>query len=218
MADIDEAAAQRQDRLTAPVESGHSIVTLTTLATITTVCAILYIAKDLFLPLALGMLIAFVLTPLVNVLRRRGLRDMPAVILTVISAGALVAAFVLILAYQISQFGVNLPQYQGNVLDKIDPPKLNETLGAIAKAFNGRGEKIGQTLNVLFDQLRGTVYKLLKLVPLFQQDGELRLGINHFSLPCPGSYAARKPPSLTVVMALPSSGRPRSASSSPWRI
>ncbi len=32
-------------------------------------------------------------------------------------------------------------------------------------------QKIGQTLNVLFDQLRGTVYKLLKLVPLFQQDG-----------------------------------------------
>ena len=32
------------------------------------------------------------------------------------------------------------------VLDKIDPAKLNETLGAISKAFNGRGEKIGKTL------------------------------------------------------------------------
>ena len=32
------------------------------------------------------------------------------------------------------------------VLDKIDPAKLNETLGAVATAFNGRGEKIGQTL------------------------------------------------------------------------
>jgi phospholipid/cholesterol/gamma-HCH transport system substrate-binding protein len=32
------------------------------------------------------------------------------------------------------------------VLDKIDPTKLNETLGAIATAFNGRGEKFGQTL------------------------------------------------------------------------
>ena len=32
------------------------------------------------------------------------------------------------------------------VLDKIDPAKLNQTLGAIATAFNGRGEKIGQTL------------------------------------------------------------------------
>ena len=33
-----------------------------------------------------------------------------------------------------------------SVLDKIDPAKLNETLGAIATAFNGRGEKFGQTL------------------------------------------------------------------------
>jgi phospholipid/cholesterol/gamma-HCH transport system substrate-binding protein len=32
------------------------------------------------------------------------------------------------------------------VLDKIDPVKLNQTLGAIAKAFNGRGEKFGRTL------------------------------------------------------------------------
>jgi virulence factor Mce-like protein len=33
------------------------------------------------------------------------------------------------------------------VLDKIDPAKLNETLGAVATAFNGRGEKIGRTLS-----------------------------------------------------------------------
>ena len=33
------------------------------------------------------------------------------------------------------------------VLDKIDPAKLNQTLGAIATAFNGRGQKIGQTLS-----------------------------------------------------------------------
>ena len=32
------------------------------------------------------------------------------------------------------------------VLDKIDPSKLNQTLGAIATAFNGRGEKFGKTL------------------------------------------------------------------------
>lgn len=32
------------------------------------------------------------------------------------------------------------------VLDKIDPAKLAETLGAVATAFNGRGEKIGRSL------------------------------------------------------------------------
>nr|WP_081290590.1 MCE family protein [Mycobacterium asiaticum] len=36
-----------------------------------------------------------------------------------------------------------------SVLSSIDPAKLNETLGAIAAAFNGRGQKIGQALSDL---------------------------------------------------------------------
>jgi phospholipid/cholesterol/gamma-HCH transport system substrate-binding protein len=36
-----------------------------------------------------------------------------------------------------------------SVLAKIDPAKLNETLGAISAAFDGRGEKLGQTVTDL---------------------------------------------------------------------
>nr|WP_319448304.1 MULTISPECIES: MCE family protein [unclassified Mycobacterium] len=36
-----------------------------------------------------------------------------------------------------------------SVLNKIDPAKLNETLGAVASAFDGRGEKLGQTVTDL---------------------------------------------------------------------
>jgi phospholipid/cholesterol/gamma-HCH transport system substrate-binding protein len=42
------------------------------------------------------------------------------------------------------------------VLSKIEPAKLNETLGAIAKALNGRGHKLGQALSDL-DSLLATV-------------------------------------------------------------
>lgn len=120
MPDTDDTAATWREREDLWANTGHSIVSLTTLATIVVVCAILYIGKDLFLPLVLGMLFAFILTPLVNRLRGWGMRDLPAVIVTVIAAGALVGAFVLVLAYQLSQIGMNLPQYQGNVLSKID--------------------------------------------------------------------------------------------------
>jgi phospholipid/cholesterol/gamma-HCH transport system substrate-binding protein len=34
-----------------------------------------------------------------------------------------------------------------SVLSRIEPAKLNETLGALASAFNGRGEKFGRTLS-----------------------------------------------------------------------
>jgi phospholipid/cholesterol/gamma-HCH transport system substrate-binding protein len=40
-----------------------------------------------------------------------------------------------------------------SLLDKIDPAKLNETLGAIATAFNGRGEQFGKTLTDFNDLL-----------------------------------------------------------------
>ena len=36
-----------------------------------------------------------------------------------------------------------------SVLSKIEPEKLNETLGAIASAFNGRGQQFGETLSQL---------------------------------------------------------------------
>lgn len=120
MPKTDDAAVTRHDRQDLWSDSGHSIVSLTTLTTIAAVCAILYVAQDLFLPLALGMLFAFILTPVVNYLRHWGLRDTAAVVVTVLSAGAVVAAFVLVLAYQLSQIGMNLPKYQGNVLTKVD--------------------------------------------------------------------------------------------------
>jgi predicted PurR-regulated permease PerM len=120
MTETTDAETPRRQPGFAPAEDGHSIVSLTTLATITVVCGILYVAKDLFLPLALGMLFAFILTPLVTRLRAWGLRDTAAVVVTVLFAAVLMAAFVLILAYQISQIGMNLPQYQGNVLTKVD--------------------------------------------------------------------------------------------------
>jgi len=62
MPEIDEAAILRRDRDSAPIESGRSIVTLTTLATITVVCAP-SISRGPVPAVGAGMLIAFVLRP-----------------------------------------------------------------------------------------------------------------------------------------------------------
>ncbi|HET6735561.1 MCE family protein [Mycobacterium sp.] len=55
------------------------------------------------------------------------------------------------------------------VLAKIEPEKLNETLGAIATAFNGRGEKIGETLSGLDELLT----KIEPHLPALTHDLEL---------------------------------------------
>lgn len=102
-------------------EASRPPVTLPLLGTIVVVCSVLYLARDLFLPMALGMLLAFILSPLVTLLRRKtGLGDTTAVLTTVFLAGASVLAFVGVVTYQIAVIGSNLPTYQGNVLMKID--------------------------------------------------------------------------------------------------
>ncbi len=74
------------------------------------------------------------------------------------------------------------------VLDKIDPTKLNETLGAIATAFNGRGEKFGQTL-VDFNAL---LAKIEPSLPNLSHDIEA-------SVPTFSAYADAAPDLVSTV-------------------
>ncbi|MGE2722842.1 MCE family protein [Mycolicibacterium celeriflavum] len=75
-----------------------------------------------------------------------------------------------------------------NVLDKIDPAKLNQTLGAIATAFNGRGEQFGQTL-VDFNAL---LAKIDPSLPNLEADIEA-------SVPTFNAYADAAPDLMSVI-------------------
>jgi predicted PurR-regulated permease PerM len=56
------------------------------LAAIIVIAAVLYVARDVFLPLALAMLVAFALSPLVTRLRRMGLPSTASVVVAVLLA------------------------------------------------------------------------------------------------------------------------------------
>jgi phospholipid/cholesterol/gamma-HCH transport system substrate-binding protein len=53
-----------------------------------------------------------------------------------------------------------------SVLDQIDPAKLNESLGALAQAFSGRGTQLGQSLS----DLDSFLAKLEPSLPAFRHD------------------------------------------------
>ncbi|MDT7766685.1 MAG: phospholipid/cholesterol/gamma-HCH transport system substrate-binding protein [Mycobacterium sp.] len=74
------------------------------------------------------------------------------------------------------------------VLDKIDPVKLNQTLGAIATAFNGRGEKIGQTLS----DFNAFLAKIEPSLPNLSHDIET-------AVPVLSAYADAAPDLITTV-------------------
>ncbi len=179
MGETDATATSGRGRFVSDTESGHAIVSLTTLATITVVCGILYVAKDLFLPLVLGMLFAFILTPVVNALRRRGLRDVPAVILTVMTAAAMVAAFFLILAYQLSVIGANLPQYQGNVLTKVDTILDAGTDNKIISHLQGMVENISERMSAQTEAAENTQAMKVEVV----ENADLKAWLTDVILP-----------------------------------
>ncbi|WP_284165342.1 AI-2E family transporter [Frigidibacter sp. SD6-1] len=142
--DIEPIQPQRPMVGSAP---GASVASIRVLVTIVAVCTILYVARDLVLPLVLGMLFAFILTPVVNYLRAHGLRDTAAVTVTVVATSMLVGSFLLILIYQVGQIGANLPQYQGNVLAKVDTLLAAGTENEIISHLQGMVERISERLD-----------------------------------------------------------------------
>lgn len=95
-------------------------ITLPTLATIAVVAAVLHFGQDVFLPLAIAMLITFALSPLVSYLRNRGLPMMATVLAVVTMAFAVIGLFLMIVATQMSQLAVNLPTFQANIVAKLE--------------------------------------------------------------------------------------------------
>lgn len=89
------------------------------LAAIVVIATVLYVAKDVFLPLALAMLVAFALSPLVTRLRRMGLPSTASVVAAVMLAFTLLGVFSLVVISQLSQLAGELPAYQTNILQKL---------------------------------------------------------------------------------------------------
>jgi len=83
------------------------------------IVAALYFAKAIFLPLALGMLLTFLLAPAVRLLRSWGLPRPPAVLLVVTFAFLFFGGCGVLVGQQVTQLAQKLPAYQFNIEEKI---------------------------------------------------------------------------------------------------
>ncbi|MCF1708149.1 AI-2E family transporter [Tabrizicola sp. J26] len=95
-------------------------ITLTQLAAITGVAAVLHVAHEVFLPLAIAMLIAFALSPAVAYLRRAGMPQLLTVIAVVVAAFVVISLFLLVVVGQLGELAANLPTFQANIITKVD--------------------------------------------------------------------------------------------------
>jgi predicted PurR-regulated permease PerM len=97
-------------------ELGHLASALIVAAIIV---AILYIGQPILQPLVIAGLLAFILSPLIRRLRRWGLWRTPAVLVTVLSALALLLLISTTIVVQITQLADELPKYQTNLSEKV---------------------------------------------------------------------------------------------------
>ncbi|HWB20044.1 MAG TPA: AI-2E family transporter, partial [Phycisphaerales bacterium] len=110
-------------------ESSKQTILLTTV----TVVTILYFAREILIPLALAVLISFLLTPIVSRIQRAGLPRIAAILLVMGVSLSAMGFLGWIVAGQVIDLGNSLPEYRHNIVAKIQA--LNTpTTGAIGKA------------------------------------------------------------------------------------
>jgi len=104
----------------APHDHARRRMTLTTLIAATLIAAVLHIGREVFLPLAFAVIIAFALTPGVSFLRKRGLPNLLAVLSVVTVAFAVIGVFMLVVALQFGSLARELPTFQANIVTKLE--------------------------------------------------------------------------------------------------
>jgi predicted PurR-regulated permease PerM len=81
--------------------------------------SILFVARDGLIPLALGVLFAFLLSPIVNRLQRWGCSNMVAVVLTSSAVFAVIALSITLLISNLTQLSADVPRYKSELSSKI---------------------------------------------------------------------------------------------------
>jgi predicted PurR-regulated permease PerM len=99
--------------------AGKPSSVLGTLAIGVIAVAALYFGREVFVPMALAILLSFALAPSVLLLRRCHFGRVPSVIAVVVLAFIVISGLGALLGTQLAHLAGNLPQYQSNITEKI---------------------------------------------------------------------------------------------------
>src|SRR5690349_18082656 len=128
------ASLERRRQVTPPGVPASGLITLCAGAI---VVAGLYLGRELLVPLVLAVLLAFVLAPVVRVLRRLRLGQVLAVFVAVVLGVALILGIGLAVSGQVAQLAPKLPDYQAAVQAKLHALRLGEMLSAVDGLLRG---------------------------------------------------------------------------------
>jgi predicted PurR-regulated permease PerM len=106
-----------------------------TILAVLAVIGVLYAAKAVFIPLAMALLLTFVLAPPVRLLRSAGAPHVVACIVVVIIAFSAISAIAFVLGQQLTDLAERLPRYEINILRKIEDVRTSTLSGGKIDRF-----------------------------------------------------------------------------------
>lgn len=110
------------------------------------VAVILRVGQEIFVPLALSLLLTFTLAPIVSFLRKRSVPKIVAVILAVASAFMAIALFSFVVATQVTNLAENIPTYQRNIVAKVQAFSQAESGNGVLQHLSRAVERVGAEL------------------------------------------------------------------------
>ena len=131
--------------MTPKVEWQRAITTLAGVAVPVVVVAAIYWARSIFIPIALGVFLAFVLGTPVAWLQRRGFRRLPAVLGTVGLVIVVTGAVGGVVAWQLTRLTQELPEYTPRIT-----AKLSSLTAAVGADRENRFEKMVDEVTAVF--------------------------------------------------------------------
>lgn len=120
--------------------------TLPSIATAVVVVAALYFGRDVFMPLAIALLLTFALAPVVSFLRKFGVPRVVAVIASMLAACTVLVIFSAVLVMQVGLLAENISVYQANILAKVASLKEAGAGAGIIDRISNVIENVGREL------------------------------------------------------------------------
>jgi predicted PurR-regulated permease PerM len=117
----------------------NSLLTLT--VSVVAVAA-LYCAREVLIPVTLAGILSFLLAPLVSLLRRLHMPRVPAVLLAIVTALALILSLGVVIEQQIADLAPDLPQYEATIDAKVQTLRRT-TLGRLETLMAQMGGQFG---------------------------------------------------------------------------
>src|SRR5450432_1530958 len=121
----------------APVSSG-----IRNFGILVAVVAVLYVARDLLIPLAFAVTLSMILAPVVALLQKLRLGRVPSAILVIVVAIASVGGISWVMFNDLVAVAIELPEYQENITKKIESIRApgNSALGRAANSVKELGK------------------------------------------------------------------------------